>query len=103
MDYNYTDIVDVWHSNLNTSTVKVEGTETNDLKVCPNPVQHTLILETTLNNATLQLFDINGRMLLSQELINKVAMLNMEKLPAASYVVRVHNNMESQQKIIMKK
>ena len=63
----------------------------------------TLILETTLNNATLQLFDINGRMLLSQELINKVAILNMEKLPAASYVVRVHNNMESQQKIIMKK
>lgn len=103
MSYNYTDIVDVWHSNLNTSTVQVEGTETNDLKVYPNPVQQTLILETTLNNATLQLFDINGRMLLSQELINKVAMLNMEKLPAASYVVRVHNNMESQQKIIMKK
>ena len=103
MSYNYTDIVDVWHSNLNTSTVQVEGTETNDLKVYPNPVQQTLILETTLENATLQLFDINGRMLLSQELINKVAMLNMEKLPAASYVVRVHNNMESQQKIIMKK
>jgi len=102
MSYAYNDVVDIWHSNLSTAWVSPEFVKPNDLNAFPNPVQNTLMLETTLNEAALELFDINGRLVYTAKLINKVARINMEKLPAAVYVVRVYNNQSIQQKIITK-
>lgn len=83
-------------SNLEISTA-VE--QPHNLKVqveaYPNPVQNKLIVEVDNNEGldlSLQLYDINGRLLLKRQLNNSRQNLNLEKYGQGQYILRIHSD-----------
>jgi len=57
------------------------------IKLYPNPVSNVLRIEGQVN--TVQLFDVNGQLLLQRQLNGEQAELHLQDLPAGSYFLRV--------------
>ena len=69
----------------------------NAIKVYPNPVKHTLIINTAINNLRFKLFDINGRPVLSST--SKTIPLN--NISNGAYILKItSNNLKSYKHII---
>ena len=64
------------------------------LKVYPNPATSTLYveLENYVNNGTLTLFDMSGKVVLSQTFNGNSAQINMSALSAGNYILRLVEN-----------
>jgi hypothetical protein len=64
------------------------------LKVYPNPTNKTLNveLERFVTNGTLTLFDMSGKLVLSQSVNGNSAQINMSALTAGSYILRLVEN-----------
>lgn len=65
------------------------------LAVYPNPTTNWLQLEvrnTDFSNLSYQLFDLNGRLIANQKIVNETSTLQMEQLPAAIYLLKVLDN-----------
>ena len=65
------------------------------LAVYPNPTTNWLQLEvrnTDFANLSYQLFDLNGRLIANQKIVNETSTLQMEQLPAAIYLLKVLDN-----------
>jgi len=83
-----------------TADVKLETTgicqpkETANFAVYPNPANNTLNvrLENNVNNGTLTLFDMSGKIVLSQAVNGNSAQVNMSSLTAGNYILRLVEN-----------
>jgi hypothetical protein len=64
------------------------------LKVYPNPTNNTVYveLERFVNNGTLTLFDMSGKLVLSQSLNGNSAQINLSALTAGNYILRLVEN-----------
>ena len=64
------------------------------LKVYPNPANSTLYVESEnwINNGTLTLFDMSGKVVLSQAVNGNSAQINMSSLTAGNYILRLVEN-----------
>lgn len=79
-----------------TSVAEVENF--NNFKVYPNPANSQINFEFNDNeNAVLEVFSISGSMILNKTLNNDVNNINVESLPAGSYIyrVRAHDKVET--------
>ena len=68
---------------------------TNSISLYPNPVQNQLTLNLSIpaSQATIRVYDIQGRMItLPPTFTNKQAQLNTEKLPDGFYTLQIINN-----------
>lgn len=87
---------------LGENTIAISGTGIKDgtglnnisksksLLVCPNPATTHLTIAAELQNALVAIFDLNGKLLFSQEMIdNKINISNLEK---GIYVLKIANN-----------
>ena len=65
------------------------------LAVYPNPTTNWLQLEvrnTDFANLSYQLFDLNGKMILNEKITAETSSIQMERLPAAIFLLKVVNN-----------
>jgi hypothetical protein len=64
------------------------------LKVYPNPTNNTLNveLERFVNNGTLTLFDMSGKLVLSQSVNGNSTQINLSALTAGNYILRLVEN-----------
>ena len=65
------------------------------LAVYPNPTTNWLQLEvrnTDFSNLSYQLFDLNGKMILNEKITAETSSIQMERLPAAIFLLKVVNN-----------
>lgn len=80
-------------SNLEITTSVEEPHDLNiHVKAYPNPVQNRLTVEVDNKESldlSLQLFDINGRLLLKRQLYNSRQELNLEKYVPGQYILRI--------------
>ncbi|WP_374400682.1 T9SS type A sorting domain-containing protein [Flavobacterium sp.] len=68
---------------------------TNNIITYPNPTTNWLQLEvrnTDFSNLSYQLFDLNGRMILNQKITAETSSIQMERLPAAIFLLKVVSN-----------
>lgn len=65
-----------------------------DLTVYPNPATAYVTLKidkTTFDNLSYELFDMNGRSLLSQKITDAITSIPLEQFPSATYFLKVSN------------
>jgi hypothetical protein len=64
------------------------------LKVYPNPTNNALYVEMErfVNNGTLTLFDMSGKLVLSQAINGNSAQINLSVLTAGNYILRLVEN-----------
>lgn len=72
----------------------IEGrwiTSNNNIGLFPNPAKNTLTvsLEDLQSTATLQVFDIMGKMVMQQQTSRNVTQLNVSKLPSGVYMLNI--------------
>jgi hypothetical protein len=69
----------------------------SSFRVYPNPTNGTLKveLEKEVTNGVLTLFDVNGKVVLSQSVNGKVSQLNLSSLSAGNYILRLVENGKS--------
>ena len=75
--------------------VGVEEAHDNGLKVAiayPNPGKDVLNIRTGLKDALVEVYDMSGRMVYGQEIIDNVTAINTTSWPSGSYVWRVISN-----------
>ena len=76
------------------STLGIEGMEELNIVISayPNPTADFLTLAVTdvdISDLSFQMFDIHGRLLMSQNITNNQTSIEMGKLPVATYFVKV--------------
>ena len=79
--------------NIYNSTIGIKNIETNmDVEIYPNPAQNNFTIETNTNQKqTLQLFDVNGKLVLTQT-INDKAIVDVSNLSSGVYNLSITNN-----------
>lgn len=79
--------------NISVGTLSTDSFEVkNNLKIYPNPTASNVTIElNNLNNANLQVSDINGRILLTQKL-NSTNSIDMSNLPTATYLFKINSD-----------
>lgn len=97
-------VLDLWEmADLSTSVQDVAN-ESNPFLAYPNPVQNELNITINLKEeATMELFDMNGRLLHSSTTEHSTQTINMESMPAGAYLLRVKNEEKSYQQVVIKK
>ena len=78
-------------ANYDLTNIK-EQPESIAVEVYPNPGQKTLNICTTLQNAFVEVYDVNGRMVYRQEITENVTPINVEGWSSGSYVWKVVAN-----------
>lgn len=66
-----------------------------EVKIFPNPTKNDVVLiiyNISLDDVNYQLYDLYGRELASQKVINEVTSIQMDRLPTAVYVLKVIKN-----------
>ena len=85
--------------NLSTDSFEVK----NNLKIYPNPTTGNVTIElNNLNNANLQVSDINGRILLNQKLDN-TTVIDVSGFPSATYLFKVNSDQGTATSKVIKK
>jgi len=72
---------------LNVNNLNGEGAQ---LAVYPNPVQQEMVVTVggTVNNGTINILDMTGKLLKAQTANNNTVKLNVSELPAGMYIVQ---------------
>jgi uncharacterized delta-60 repeat protein len=88
--------------------VKTLGTKDfdleNSLKLYPNPTKDFITIErSTLDNAKLKIFDVNGQFILSKELKTTSNTINISHLASGVYMFQISNESGSEIKKVIKK
>ena len=86
----------VWQNpEYNTCTYPYDAVEENkdsEITLYPNPGNNTLNICTTLQNACVEVYDMNGRMVHSQVITENVTTINAESWPLGTYIWKVMAN-----------
>lgn len=83
-EYGY-GIPDYAEANTNVG-VETQITKTNKVEIYPNPVNHTLYINSELNILSLVIYDLNGKMILSQDSDN--TSMDVSNLQKGAYFVK---------------
>lgn len=70
----------------------LDETKETVLTIWPNPGNNTLNICTTLQNACVEVYDMNGRIVHSQEISENVTSINAEGWPSGAYLWKVATN-----------
>ena len=70
----------------------VEENKDSEIALYPNPGNNTLNICTTLQNACVEVYDINGRLVHNQEITDNVISINVESWPSGAYLWKVVAN-----------
>jgi hypothetical protein len=84
-------IIKVDENGFVTSVKNNPGIMVKEALLYPNPGANTLYIQTTLKNATLEMYDANGRMVVQQN-INETTTVNTSALNMGMYFYRVMQN-----------
>ncbi|MGZ9674710.1 Ig-like domain-containing protein [Flavobacterium sp. GNP001] len=90
--------------NISVGTLSTDSFEVkNNLKIYPNPATGNVTIElNNLNNAKLQVSDINGRILLNQKLDN-TTVIDVSGFPSATYLFKVNSDQGTATSKVIKK
>jgi hypothetical protein len=72
-----------------------ENSSISLVQAYPNPTQNNLTLNVgnnEISNLTFQLIDVNGRLIENKKISNSIEVIDMEKLQAAVYFLKVARN-----------
>ncbi|WP_281336356.1 pectinesterase family protein [Flavobacterium eburneipallidum] len=84
---------------INLATLGVNENKMLDVKVYPNPVvnnQFFVSVPTTVENATMELFGLDGKQLLKKEVKNTIEEVNVSGMTSGVYVLKINSNSGSQ-------
>lgn len=77
-------------------TTGVEDANNPEIAVLPNPTSDVIQImipeDYDLNNATLQLFDLSGRLLLQEEVVSSASTLSLASYAQGMYILKLVNN-----------
>lgn len=81
-------------SNYTITRINKPGKVSFTVDVFPNPVSDYLNISVQDNseNADYILYDLNGQIVSNGKIIGNNTMINMSKLPASTYMLRIHGN-----------
>ena len=90
---------------IKTSTLSVqEVTPLSNLTVYPNPFQDFLTIQTKEDNLTsVQLIDLNGRVIKQETISGESYQLNLDTLPQAVYILEITSEKGKQSVKVVKK
>ena len=76
----------------NESCTALDITEYNpQIKLYPNPANDKIFIESQLINHNVEIFDINGKLMISERIDSDVATINISNLTSGIYFVRISN------------
>ena len=86
----------VWQNpEYNTCTYPYDAVEENkdsEITLYPNPGNNTLNICTTLQNACVEVYDMNGRMVYGQEITDNITSITTTSWPSGTYIWKVIAN-----------
>ena len=68
----------------------VEESEDSEISVYPNPGSNILSIRTALQNASIEIYDLSGKLIHKQEITDNVTSINAEGWAAGAYVWKVY-------------
>lgn len=97
--YSFPPVIEVFEipKNLSTAIAAMDDA----IEIFPNPSSNYFIIQGELDNFQLNLFDINGTVLLSQELAGSQKMVDISELSAGMIFIQLYNKMN--QKLSLQK
>ena len=97
------------HNGFSVRCVKDQSTQTNDggpklqIKLYPNPVVEILYVDIDTDHTTMQIFNLAGQTLIDRKLINGANEVDVSKLSAGMYTLRVTGDESEVSYLFMKK
>lgn len=67
----------------------------NKLKIYPNPANHLVTIETEFNNAQIQIVDLMGKLVYSQQQADVMTQISTEQLNNGIYLVKINHGTET--------
>ena len=98
---NWASNVDTWTSFTENCSLSLEEFDTSfNLNIYPNPVERLLIIQSTATINSLELYDVNGKILIKT---NNTKSLDLSSLSQGVYFITIITNHTSTTKKIIKK
>ncbi|AEA42337.1 T9SS type A sorting domain-containing protein [Fluviicola taffensis] len=81
----------------------IQDNSLSNVKIYPNPTTGKLFFDgLTTMNASIEVYDLNGKLLLTQENTSSKGSISLEMLDGNIFIVKIHENgMTTQQKVVM--
>ena len=73
----------------------VEESEDSEISVYPNPGSNILSIRTALQNASIEIYDLSGKLIHKQEITDSVTSINAEGWAAGAYVWKVYTGVST--------
>ena len=73
----------------------VEESEDSEISVYPNPGSNILSIRTALQNASIEIYDLSGKLIHKQEITDNVTSINAEGWAAGAYVWKVYTGVST--------
>ena len=74
---------------VNIGNEGIDETEESSFKAYPNPGKDVLNIRTALQNAQVEIYDLSGKLVHNQEIIDNITSINAESWPSGMYVWKV--------------
>ena len=82
--------------------VSIKNIEGEMLKLYPQPASHSLLIETTLQNYAISIFDIRGALLMSSDIESNSTTIDIAALPVGVYMLQLkHEDGMLQRRVIV--
>jgi len=87
-----------------TDNIPVDSKENRTIEIYPNPSDYIITIEMeNLINATIEIYNVSGKLVLSKELNSKVEKINISDFSKGIYIVKVMQNRSlNVKKVIMR-
>lgn len=84
-------------------TVSTNELAMANVKVYPNPASDLLQVELPegMDNGIIQIVDVSGKVMLSEEIMNNISTISVDGLAAGTYIVNIENGLQSVSKSIV--
>jgi hypothetical protein len=85
------------------SALNITDSQESKFTLYPNPVKNWLtITSNSLENATIEIYDLNGRLMLERKSTSNITSLNIENLKSGVYILTIKSNGINSQKRFIK-